>query len=189
MIKRTVAPSHRQAIMADLSVRLKDVSPQFGKTVLMKLMYLLQEVYKAPLGYRFSFYTYGPYSPEVIQDLDRARARGGVDVTYIPGEPGGFQISPGANSVKLLGEANELLSKFDLDLKTLVSTFGQFNAKSLELRSTIVYLSKNMATADCSEVASLIRVVKQLKPHFSESEIESALMELRQNKIIVDAIA
>ena len=86
MISSNVTPHERQAMITDLSFRLEEVSPQFGKTVLMKLLYLLQEVYKAPLGYRFSFYTYGPYSPEVIQDLDYTRVRGGVNVAYVTGE-------------------------------------------------------------------------------------------------------
>ena len=188
MIEREIDPDHRRAIIAELTVLLEDVSPQFGKTVLMKLMYLLQEVYKAPSGYRFTFYTYGPYSPEVLNDLDHARLRGGVNVAYVKGEPGGFQISPRSNSEQVRDASKDLLTKFDLNLKELVSSFGPLTAKSLELRSTIVYLSENMDPKKFSDVAHLIGVIKQLKPHFSEVEIENALIELRQNKIIVGSI-
>ena len=59
----------RLSLPAVLARRLEGRSPQFGKTVLMKFAYLLQEIYGIPLGYRFSLYTYGPYSKEVLADF------------------------------------------------------------------------------------------------------------------------
>ena len=67
MATETMEPQGRHALIVELSKRLEGVSPQFGKTALMKLLYLLQEAYGVSTGYRYSFYTYGPYSQEVAR--------------------------------------------------------------------------------------------------------------------------
>ena len=56
-------------LIAELALRLKGVSRQFGKTALQKLFYILQEVYRVPLGYDYTLYNYGPYSEELADDL------------------------------------------------------------------------------------------------------------------------
>jgi len=43
-------------LMAELALKLKGVSPQFGKTVLQKLVYILQEIYRVPCGYDYILY-------------------------------------------------------------------------------------------------------------------------------------
>jgi len=56
--------------MVDLSKRMGVISsivklrPGLGKTAMMKYIFLLQKVYKVPLGYDFEIYTYGPYASE-----------------------------------------------------------------------------------------------------------------------------
>ena len=102
MATGAMEPQARQALIVELSKRLEGVSPQFGKTALMKLLYLLQEAYGVATGYRYSFYTYGPYSPEVTADLDITRLLGGVDVEFLADDPGGYQITPGRQSEGIL---------------------------------------------------------------------------------------
>ena len=70
----------RQQLPLELAGRLEGQSPQFGKTAFMKMAYLLQELYGVPLGYRFSLYTYGPYSsgsPSGLGIREPAKAGGG----------------------------------------------------------------------------------------------------------------
>ena len=184
MAVQNFSPQDRYAVIADLSKRLEGVSPQFGKTVLVKLMYLLQEVHRLPLGYRFSFYTYGPYSPQVVADLDLVNRLGGVNVKFMPGEPGGFEISPGAHINDVQSSGQIYLEKYANEVDSLVSLFGQFRARDLELRSTIVYLWKEMGLTGNGTKAELLNVVRQLKPQFSEGEIDEAVSELLTNGVI-----
>ena len=44
--------------------------PDIGKTAIMKVIYMLQQVKGLNLDYDFSIYTYGPYSYEVTYDVD-----------------------------------------------------------------------------------------------------------------------
>jgi uncharacterized protein len=65
------------------------------------------------------------------------------------------------------------LDSIGSQLDRLVSTFGSFNAKELELRSTIIFLSKpGLPRQD------LIRQVFEVKPHFVEATIAQAVGEL-----------
>ena len=102
MATETMEPQGRHALIVELSKRLEGVSPQFGKTALMKLLYLLQEAYGVSTGYRYSFYTYGPYSQEVAADLDITRLLGGVNVEFFGENPSGYQITPGQESQRVL---------------------------------------------------------------------------------------
>ena len=165
-----------------LAQRLEGLSPQFGKTVFMKLVYLLQEVYKVPLGYRFTLYTYGPYSTEVPADLDRAKIRGLVSVDYVEADAG-FKITPGPRDYGANG-VDEAFASYESQLGKLVETFGRFRAKDLELRTTIVYVWKMMDTSEESVASEVVKVVHQLKPHFSEKDIRAATDELKRNSII-----
>ena len=166
----------RTALPQLLARKLEGKSPQFGKTVFVKLAYLLQEVYKVPLGYRFSLYTYGPYSAEVLADLDRARFRGQVKVDYI-GEDAGFAITQGLG-VGDLGSDLEPLMAYEDAIDRLVESFGHYNARNLELRTTIAYLWNMLGISDETSADKLVEEVLQLKPQFNEMEIKNALREL-----------
>lgn len=174
----------RHALIADLSMRLAEVSPQFGKTVLMKLLYLLQEVYRLPLGYSFSFYTYGPYCPEVLVDLDHVKRQEGVRVRFLPDDPGGYKISPGPAADRVRFAAKQRLDTYADQLEKLVSSFGSFRARDLELRTTIVYLWKHMTPAARGNKVALMDIVRQLKPHFTTMEVETAVRELQDSEVI-----
>ena len=165
-----------------LAHKLKEISPQYGKTVLMKMAYLLQEVYKVPLGYRFSLYTYGPYSSEVLADLDRSRYRGWVNVEYIEDEVG-FQITPGQKAATI-SELQDSFKEYEAEVEKLVENFGSFRAKELELRTTISYVWSKLDGSGERKGNQVIESVSQLKPHFKRGEIRRALEELKEMKVV-----
>ncbi|MDE2938600.1 MAG: hypothetical protein OXR67_06735 [Chloroflexota bacterium] len=165
-----------------LAHKLKEISPQYGKTVLMKMAYLLQEVYEVPLGYRFSLYTYGPYSSEVLADLDRSRYRGWVNVEYIEDEVG-FQITLGQNAATL-SELKDSFKSYEAEVEEVVENFGRFRAKELELRTTISYVWSKLGGPEEQKGNQVIESVSQLKPHFKKGEIQTALEELMEMGVV-----
>lgn len=165
-----------------LTRKLEGKSPQFGKTVFVKLAYLLQEVYRVPLGYRFSLYTYGPYSTEVLADLDRARLRGNVKVDYI-GQDSGFAITEGPNAAEI-GVYSEFLKSHEAQIDSMVATFGHYNARSLELRTTIAYVWKMLDVSDETSTRKVVDEILQLKPQFNDLEIKMAISDLRNNGLL-----
>ena len=173
----------RQQLPLELADRLNGNSPQFGKTAFMKMAYLLQELYGVPLGYRFSLYTYGPYSAEVLADLEYAKLRQQVEVEYLGDPQGGFRITPS----EVAGESNwqnEPIAKYSRELNELVEHFGSFNARELELRTTSIFLWKRIRPRKPEDVDTLIETVRLLKPHFSKMAIRSAIDDLINDGVI-----
>ena len=173
----------RQQLPLELARLLQGESPQFGKTAFMKMAYLLQELYAVPLGYRFSLYTYGPYSAEVLADLEYAKLRKQVEVEYLGDPQGGFRITPsdiaGGSNLQ-----NEPITNYSDVLNELVEHFGSFNAKELELRTTSIFLWKRIRPKKQEDVTTLIEAVRHLKPHFNKVEIQSAIDNLIKRGII-----
>ena len=173
----------RQQLPLELARRLEDKSPQFGKTVFMKLVYLLQELYSVPLGYRFSLYTYGPYSAEVLADLEYAKLRKQVEVEYLGDPQGGFRITPSEKSGGS-NEQNEPIADYTDQLDKLVKHFGSFNARELELRTTSIFLWKRIRPKKPEDVSTLVETVRHLKPHFDDKTIRNAVESLVNDTVI-----
>ncbi len=72
-----------------LIAQLAEITPNLGRTALMKYCYFLQTIRKVPLGYSFSLYSYGPFDSDVLSDLGSAEALGGVK-TRVEYHPGGY---------------------------------------------------------------------------------------------------
>ena len=174
-------PWNRYALIVELADRLKDRCPQFGKTALQKMVYLLQEVYGVNCGYRFDLYTYGPFSSELLQDLDLVEGMEGVNVAPVISGMGGYQIVPGPRSQMLKKKAEEFLvsERVSNALDKLVDEFGGYWAKDLELRSTVLYVAKDLRRS-CGLVSQtdLARTVKEIKPKFSDAEVQQAINEM-----------
>ena len=51
-------------------------SQVLGRTAIVKLPYLFQELYGVSLGYDFRLYTYGPFDSDVLHDLGSAESLG-----------------------------------------------------------------------------------------------------------------
>ena len=180
-------PWNRYALIAELADRLKDRCPQFGKTALQKMVYLLQEVYGVDCGYRFDLYTYGPFSSELLQDLDLVENIGGVNVVPVISGTGGYQILPGKHSEALKNKAMDFLSdeKVASSLHKLVADFGNYWAKDLELRSTIIYAAKDLRrSGNPVSRSDLVRIVREIKPRFTDAEVQQAIHEMEERGYI-----
>ncbi len=79
----------RPAVLAEL-VNKSPGKP--GRTVMMKLAYLLQTIRNVPLGYHFELYNYGPYDNDVLSDLSQAATLDAIDYQIV-NYPGGMGTS------------------------------------------------------------------------------------------------
>ncbi len=174
-------PWNRYALIAELAKRLDDVSPQFGKTALQKLVYFLQEIYEVDCGYDFELYSYGPFESQLLNELDLVEHWGCVSVQSVNEKLGGYRIRPtkSVDSVrdKAAGFLDDMRTKEALD--NLIATYGGMTARALELRATTVYVDRDYrAKGKLPSKTSICRLVGQLKPTFSRQEIEQAVNEL-----------
>jgi uncharacterized protein YwgA len=185
MGRKVNTPWHRYALIAELAQRLEGKSPQFGKTSLQKMVYLLQELNEVPTGYQFSLYTHGPFTAQLLGDLDLVEALGAVQVQYVTSGYGGYQISPGGEGKAIRDKAADFLDENKAAIERVVDEFGAFSAKELELRSTLVYLDRDLERSkkDLSK-GDFIGLVQKVKPRFSVDAIEKAMEELETKNYV-----
>ncbi len=166
---------NQYGLIADLAVKLKDVSPQLGKTVMQKMVYILQEVYGVPCDYDYILYNYGPYSGVLAEDLVFFESLEGVSINW--GRNMGYEILPGAKAGHFIKRAHEFIEKYEHQINTAIENFGTMTAREIELQSTIIYVSKENGT-------NLEQRIKEIKPHFSVEEIRNSIEQLMEMKII-----
>lgn len=163
---------NQYGVMAELVLKLKGISPQFGKTVLQKLVYILQEVYHVPCGYHYTLYNYGPYSVGLADDLSFFAAMEGAKIEWNQGW--GYKIEKAEKTEHFRERGKDFLSEYAHQIDAVVEKFGGMNAKELELRSTILYIFKE----EPLDRGRLISRTEEIKPHFTRGEIEKACLEL-----------
>jgi uncharacterized protein len=164
---------NRYALLVHLSVRLKEKGT-LGKKALQKLIYLLQELEKVPLGYRFRFFTYGPFSDDLAYTLDVVENIKGVKIAYDVNSSA-HKISPGDGASNVIQKGKDFIAIYNSKVERLVKNFGNLTAKELELLATIVYLLDERGELDD---ASLIDAVVRLKPKYERARIKRAITEL-----------
>jgi uncharacterized protein len=171
-------PWKRYALIAELAKRLNGICPQFGKTALQKLVFLLQEVYRIDCGYDFQLYSYGPFDAQLLSDLDLVEAWNCVSVQPVMA---GYEIHPTAKVDSLHEKAADFFENPDTEkaLCSLISDYGTMTARELELRATTVYVSQDLGKKQTPLTKELLELVKKIKPKFFESEIVDAIEELK----------
>jgi hypothetical protein len=152
----------------------------------MKFMYFLQTLREVPLGYNFTIYSYGPFDSDVLADLSMAESLGAVRSTPVSFSGGfGYRIEPSSNSAALKAEAGDFLQEHDEDIKWVIEEFGRLNSAELELFSTVVYVDQEMKDAgNTNGRADVAWLVRELKPHFKDTQIESSIEWLRNKGLL-----
>ena len=134
-----------------------------------------------PVGYRFQFYTYGPYSVELLEDLDLVEGLGGVKIHRVVSLTGGFEVLPGDRADNLIRKAGNWLKEQGADdaISRIVADYGHLSARDLELRATIVYVVRDLELrGTIGDNGRVKEIVENLKPRFGAREIEDAILEL-----------
>lgn len=173
----------RMGIISEISKR----KPGLGKTAMVKYIFLLQQVYKVPLGYKFEIYTYGPYSSEVMEDIDWAIHKNIISsemITYSSGYSG-YSIKPSINAEKVLEEEAEFISTHTKSIEKMINIFGNKAAKDLELSTTIIYVYQTFIANNwrCN-IDEVSNNVHEIKPHFDISTIRNEYKSLEEQGIL-----
>lgn len=159
----------------------------FGRTAAMKLCYFLQTLRQVPLGYRFSLYSYGPFDSDVLNDLDFAESVGGIssEVVHFPSGAYGYRITPAKRAKSLERDAREFLKQHSLAIDWVIGEFGTLSSAELELASTIVFVDREAARRGSHQgMQDLVRRVHEIKPHFTETQIERLANDLSGKSLL-----
>ncbi|MFH1137447.1 MAG: hypothetical protein V1816_15370 [Pseudomonadota bacterium] len=162
-------------------------SKTVGRTAAMKYQYLLQTVKKVHLGYDFRLYYYGPFSQEVLNDIDYAESLGVLKTEVVYYASGyGYKISPGAAAQGFMEKASEVIAPDKDKLDWLVGEFEGKSAAELELIGTAVYIDRNAGKAEqIISINDICSSIKRIKPRFDLDAIRKTVSELLEKKVFV----
>jgi len=157
--------------------------PKTGKTAVMKIVYLLQQVKQIKVGYNFDIYTYGPYASEVAEHLDNLVYDELVtSCVYCINNYVGYELSV---SEKGKERMEELSSEDQRSIQDILNFADGKTAKDLELYSTIVFINHLYHTNRLSNGRQrVIEKVHEIKPHFNIDTISDAYNILSDIKYI-----
>ena len=107
-----------------------------GRTAVQKVIYFLQ-VLGVPMGYRFSIHHYGPFSDDILSDMEWLIADSVVvdqasDARY-------SNYSPGPQINELLGRHPSFVATFRKQVSTVCSALAPMPPQHLELMATLHY--------------------------------------------------
>jgi uncharacterized protein YwgA len=185
VIVKVSLPWHRLGLIA--TVAEKSPKGWIGRTGLMKLAYFLQTLRDVPLEYHFTLYSYGPYDTDVLDDLDYASSLGTVQVEtkQYPNGNYGYEIAPGPHADRAKEAASEFLSKYSGDIDWVMALFGNLNVPELELASTLIYVDREaFRTGKKLDMKTLVKRVRDVKPHFSDQEISERAAFLQERELL-----
>ena len=149
------------------SLRQKYPDKQIGKTVVQKIMYLLET--KSDLDFDYTLYYYGPYSFKVGEYLNLAETLKFIDIKWNPEK--GYFIEPLHPDPQLLHAPSENLLKV---IDNLVDKYGKFKANDLSLIATAFYVKNKMGIKSLEELS---KMVLQIKPKNREEHVEELLKQ------------
>lgn len=167
--------------------RLVQLAPSKpGRTALMKFAYLLQSIRNVPLGYRFELYHYGPYAHDVLANLSEAESLKAIKSNVVQyGVNQGFEYEVTKALPKLMQLAGNQHEPYEKDLAWVIDRFGSESASRLELIATIIFAERDSRRRQSSQTKEeLCRTVRQIKPHFSDAQVISAIDSLQAQEYI-----
>jgi hypothetical protein len=164
----------REYAIASAAKKLSGLS----KTGMMKAMYLLQQVYKVPLDYEFSIYTYGPYDVEVLTYTDIAERDGLVRIDQ-------YDLAEGSVGYKIYAKTSKSAESFPKEytdaIDKIAKNFHGYTARKWELTATIVYVyNAYIMNGTSIGKSTLCNRVYELKPHFDEADISAEYDKLER---------
>ena len=179
----------KYAIIAELAKKLKEKGNNLGRTALQKFVYLLQEVYGVDCGYEFRFYTYGPFSSEIIGNLEIITAYDAVKVQppdHISGRSA-YKIEPSAECDALLETASDFLAENEDKIAALLDVFGNKTAESLELYATVVWVDRSLHGDQNKGHTDIAPLVHELKPKFEMEKVQESIKFMSNLGLLLSA--
>ena len=122
-----------------------------------KYCYLAQECFGLNLGYSFTLYRFGPYSPSLAEQVHYT-----LDMLeYLEPNPVPLKLDP------------------DFDSGGFLATVSNKDVPWLELASTIIDVSAQFNDHD-----TIVSVVSKMKPRYTRAKIYSVLIDLFKAKLL-----
>ncbi|MGA8614684.1 MAG: hypothetical protein WB760_24040 [Xanthobacteraceae bacterium] len=170
--------STRYAVMIDLIKRLRAKGSWCGETHIQKAAFILQQISKSKLGYKFVLYKHGPYSFELKDELTAMKASEIIEFTF-PQQGYGPSIKPTRFGERLYEVNKAEVGKYAKISDFVANWFGSNDVRYLERIATAYFVScKHIREPVISRAQRLVT----LKPHVDLVTAEEAVRIVDQKR-------
>lgn len=138
---------------------------------IQKAMFILQDIAKANLGYKFVIYKHGPFSFNLSSELTEMRAVGILELKF-PRDGYGPSIRVTEFGERVYNVNKENIEKFDKVAKFLAEWFSSSDVRYLERISTAYFVTAKNPRDLAIDRA---RKLNSLKPHVDMEAAEDAV--------------
>jgi len=163
--------SSRCALIVATAKRLRASGSWCGETHLQKAIYILQDLSKSSLGYKFIIYKHGPYSFELNSELTAMRASNILEFK-LSREGYGPSIIPTEFGERVLKANEENIRGFEPVIEFLSEWFAASDVRHLEKVATAYYVTQRNPR---DPAISRAQKLSALKPHVDLLAAEEAV--------------
>ena len=170
----------RYGFISHIFKELEKYRRYYGKIVVQKIVYFIQEAVGIDLDYSFSFYHYGPYSEKLERDIQLMELNNLISTSSDP-KGRGYEIHLNEEEAKELIEGcSSFLKTNQKVIARVLRDFGKFKPSPLGLYATIHFVYKDIKEQNCkSDIkGKVVNIVKKMKPKFQLSFISESYDEL-----------
>ena len=154
----------KEAIRNVIKWRNESMGIPAGKMFVQKILFISKRLGEN-IPYEFSLYTYGPFSREIMDDLDELEENKEIEMKW-NNRFEGYEIHDKGITIDE--------SVTFQTLKNVLDEQGHRNAKQLELMSTLIFLRKDIVEDE------LMSAVKRVKPFFEDDQISEMINLTRE---------
>ncbi len=173
-----VEHAKRLSILLKLIDQLRDKKSWGGVTEVQKSTYMLQSMMGVPLHFKFFLYHYGPYSRELMGELNGLRADELVRLRR-DGSHYGPKYAVDEQGRNLMEDFREETEKYAGHIEFIAETFGSKGIQWLERVCTAFYVTCELEDGEKpSDKQIRAGLLKKYKPHIPDKFINQALDEI-----------
>ncbi len=170
--------SSRYALILDLTKRLRAKGSWCGETHIQKAAFILQQISRSKLGYKFVLYKHGPYSFDLRDELVAMKASEIVEFTF-PQKGYGPSIKLTKFGERLYEVNREEIGEYAKISDFVANWFGSKDVRYLERVATAYFISCKHSR---EPVSSRAKRLVALKPHIDLAGAEEAVRTVDQKR-------
>jgi len=170
--------STRYAVILDLIKKLRAKGSWCGEAHIQKAAFILQQISKSKLGYKFVLYKHGPYSFDLRDELTAMKASEIVEFTFLQ-QGYGPSIKPTKFGDRLYEVNKQEIGRYAKIAEFIANWFGSKDVRYLEKVATAYFVSCKFSR---EPVSSRAQRLITLKPHIDLVAAEEAIRVVDQKR-------
>lgn len=168
--------SSRCALMVELTKKLREAGSWCGETHVQKALYIVQDLSKSNLGYKFVIYKHGPFSFDLKSELAAMHAANIFEMKF-PREGYGPSILPTSFGERVYEVNKENVREYVPLTQFVANWFSSKDVRDLEKIATAYFVT---AKHPRDRVIERAKRLTSLKPHVDLHSAEEAVLTVDQ---------